>query len=140
MIIEHSSFSLETTDNLEMIDITKQLEEQLQLTKISAGCVQVFTRHTTSGICVTEHERGLFEDIKTFLTKIAPPGEAYAHDARHSPGAENAHSHLQSLCIGSQVTLPVKDRRLFLGTWQSVFFVELDGPRQREISVQILGA
>ncbi len=139
MKIAWSTLSLRTTEKIEFVDITGELKRQLDEMGIVDGLLSLFTRHTTSGVCVNENEAGLLRDIRRFLEELAPPHKDYDHDAKHRPGSENAHSHLQSLCIGPYVGIPVKEGSLLLGTWQSVFFVELDGPRNREVIVQVLG-
>ena len=84
------------------------------------------------------------KDIELFLNKTAPINSRYLHDdisLRECPPDEriNAHSHVKALFLNSSETIPIIDGDLALGEWQSIFFFELDGSRQRELIVQIIG-
>ena len=94
----------------------------------------VYSPHTTTAIIINENEHGLKEDILKLLNLMVPQGR-YAHDLIDN----NARSHLQAVVLGNNVCIPVENGGLALGTWQSVFFVELDGPRNRRLTVRIVG-
>ena len=131
---------IETGQSTELIDITGKVKEIVKTkTKNKRGnrdsgiCV-VFTRHTTSGIIINENETGLKSDILAFLNELIPKGKGYLHDKVDN----NAHSHLRAVVLGSSVTIPIEKGGLTLGTWQSIFFVECDGPRRREVYVTVI--
>ena len=84
----------------------------------------IFTKHTTTGIIINENEAGLKSDILTLLNELIPKGKGYLHDRIDN----NAHAHLRAVVLGSSVTIPIKRGALALGTWQSILFVECDGP------------
>ncbi|MCZ7397088.1 MAG: secondary thiamine-phosphate synthase enzyme YjbQ, partial [Candidatus Methanoperedens sp.] len=89
---------------------------------------------TTSSIIVNENERGLRTDILDMLKEIVPENKSYAHNSIDN----NADSHLRAALLGMSETIPIEDGHLVLGTWQSIFFVELDGPRDRSVNVTII--
>ena len=104
----------------------------------------IFSRHTTTALAINEDEQRLLEDIKVFLRKLAPEAERYLHNDLHLrdvPEDEpiNAHSHLMALMLNTSEVIPIVDGKLFLGTWQSILFFELDGSRKRAIFCQITG-
>ncbi len=129
----------------ELIDITEQVRQIVKESNIINGLVTVFTKHTTSAIRVNENEPLLMQDIKDFLNRLAPRDNGYRHDQldkRECPPNEriNAHSHLRALLMGASECVPVINRELDMGKWQSIFFVDLDGcDREREVIVQVLG-
>ncbi|MFA4647113.1 secondary thiamine-phosphate synthase enzyme YjbQ [Pyrococcus kukulkanii] len=122
-----------TSKEIEIIDITEKIREIVGKSGVEDGIVVVFTRHTTAGIIINENESGLISDLEKTLEKLIPKGAGYSHDRVDN----NAHSHLRAIILGSSVVIPVENGRLALGTWQSVLFVELDGPRTREIYVKV---
>lgn len=133
MLIKSHSISIDTGKKFEIIDITSQIND---LIDIETGIVNVFSKHSTSAIVVNENERGLLNDLEFTLNNIIDDNFSYQHDRIDN----NARSHLKSFLLSSSECLPVKNHRLDLGTWQSVFFVELDGPRNnRTISLIIIG-
>ena len=104
----------------------------------------MFSRHTTTALAVNEYEERLLEDIKTYLRKLAPESEPYLHNDLHLrdvPEDEpiNAHSHLMAITLNNSEVIPIVDGKLALGTYQSVMLLELDGPRQRQVFLQISG-
>jgi len=111
------------------------------------GLVSVFSRHTTLSVRVQENEALLLEDLKAFLTRLAPANAAYRHndftvrtEHMHPDESPNGHSHCLHLLLGGSESIPVFDGELQLGTWQRLFAVELDGPRPyREILVHTMG-
>ena len=101
---------------------------------ITDGICVISTRHTTCSIIINENERGLRTDILDMLENIVPENKSYAHNQIDN----NAHSHLRAMLLGMSEIVPVEDGHLVLGTWQSIFFVELDGPRNRSVNIKIL--
>lgn len=124
---------IHTNKEFEIIDITPEIQKIVEESKVQEGIAVVFTKHTTTALIVNENEKRLLTDIKLLLEGIAPRGKGYMHDRID----DNAHSHLRAILLNPSVTIPIKDGKLELGTWQSILFVELDGPRIRKILVKI---
>ena len=125
---------IQTTARTELIDITDRVRALVKESGIKDGICVISTRHTTSSIIVNENERGLRTDILDMLKEIVPENKSYAHNSIDN----NADSHLRAALLGMSETIPIEDGHLVLGTWQSVFFVELDGPRHRSVNVTII--
>ena len=132
-MIAHNDFKLNTNKKFQIIDITSKINE---LTAIEEGIVNIFSKHSTSAIVVNENEKGLLEDFEFMLENLIDDEYSWQHDRIDN----NATSHLKSFLLSSSETLPVKNSKLDLGTWQSVFFVELDGPRSsRTVNLTFIG-
>ena len=133
MTVKTHSLKINTNKNFEIIDITSKVNE---LIDIEEGIVSIFSRHSTSAIVVNENERGLLSDFEFMLSNLVTDKYSYQHDRIDN----NAKSHLKSFLLSSSECLPVKNSKLDLGTWQSVFFIELDGPRHnRTITLTMVG-
>lgn len=133
IMIVHSDFKLNTNKKFQIIDITSKINE---LTAIEEGIVNIFSKHSTSAIVVNENEKGLLEDFEFMLENLIDDKYSWQHDRIDN----NATSHLKSFLLSSSETLPVKNSKIDLGTWQSVFFVELDGPRSsRTVNLTFMG-
>ena len=133
MTVKSYSLKLDTNKQFEIIDITSRINE---LIDINEGIISIFSRHSTSAIVVNENERGLLDDFEFTLENLITDKYSYSHDRIDN----NARSHLKSFLLSSGESLPVKNQKLDLGTWQSVFFVELDGPRRsRTITLTMVG-
>jgi len=131
--MKSKEINISTRKRLEFVDITLQINEFVNDSGIEDGTVLIFTEHTTSGLTINENESGLISDMENILKKLVPE-DRYEHDRIDN----NADSHLRSLLLEHSLLLPVSDKKLQLGTWQRVFFVELDGPRSRNISVRVI--
>jgi secondary thiamine-phosphate synthase enzyme len=134
-----------TTEPVGIVDLTARVEGFLGAVGLEAGWVNVQTRHTTTGICVNENEPLLVSDFLALLERLAPRGAGYAHDQMHlRPGVDeneppNGHAHAKALLLRAAETLNVAQGRLQLGRWQRILLVELDGPREREVSLLAMG-
>ena len=134
------TIEIETGQSTELIDITGKVKEIVKsktknkIGNLDSGICVVFTRHTTSGLIINENEAGLKNDILALLNELIPEGRGYLHDKID----DNAHAHLRAVVLGSSVTIPIENGGLTLGTWQSIFFVECDGPRRREVYVTVI--
>lgn len=145
-IVRHTAIRITTARPTEFIDLTERLEALIAQSGISQGLVNVQTLHTTTGLLVNEHEPLLLADITALLERTAPADATYRHDdpafrtvnvvAGERP---NGHAHCRALLLAPSACLNVIDGHLRLGRWQRVFLVELDGPRERSVSVLILG-
>jgi len=137
--------AIRTREAVEVVDLTARIEAFVEATALEAGWVNVQSRHTTAGIVVNENEPGLLRDALALLERLAPRGAGYAHDELHlRPGVPpderpNGHAHAKALLLRTAETVNVAAGRLQLGTWQRVLLVELDGPREREVSLLALG-
>jgi secondary thiamine-phosphate synthase enzyme len=137
--------SIRTREAAGVVDLTARIEAFVEAAALEAGWVNVQIRHTTAGIVVNENEPGLLRDAQALLERLAPRDAGYAHDELHlRPGAPpderpNGHAHAKALLLRTAETVNVADGRLLLGTWQRVLLVELDGPRDREVSMLALG-
>ena len=133
MVIISKSLKISSSSNFQIMDITRDivavLNEINKENKMDNGIVNIFTKHSTSAIRVNENEKGLLLDFEKALKDIVKEKDNYKHDFIDN----NAASHIRAFLLGSSETIPIVDGRLDLGTWQSIFFVELDGPRSNRI-------
>src|SRR6202165_3429446 len=135
----------ETTQATEFVDITDRLREEVHRAGLKIGRLHLQSLHTTLGLAVNENEPLLLRDFQVLLERIAPEGAGYEHDdfARRMDVAldepVNGHAHCRQLLLTGFTTLLVEDGDLVLGRWQSVFAVELDGPRARQLAIQLDG-
>jgi len=131
---------VQTTRPIEFIDVTDRVRDAVSKSGIKNGIVSIFSNHTTAAIRINERCSRLQKDMETLLCEIVPQNRQYKHNETTADGRGNAHSHLMTLLIGGSETAPVKSGDLHLGTWQSVFFIELDGPRSaRKFTVTVVG-
>ncbi len=130
-----------TRERLELINITRDLNELVRKHGLKAGFLIVQSLHTTTAVFINEFQQALLDDMKAFLEKLAGRIEYWRHnDPKLSEcDRKNADAHLRAMVLGHTLSLPVRDGALALGTWQSIIFAELDGPRERAIQVQVLG-
>ena len=140
MVIISKSLKISSSSNFQIIDITRDivavLNEINKENKMDNGIVNIFTKHSTSAIRVNENEKGLLLDFEKALKDIVKEKDNYKHDFIDN----NAASHIRAFLLGSSETIPIVDGRLDLGTWQSIFFVELDGPRSnRTVELTFIG-
>ena len=117
-----------------MIDVTFYVEKAIKESSIEQGICLIYTLHTTTGIVVNEAEPGLIQDMTSLVASLAPKGAGYLHDRNGG----NAHAHLQAMLLRNSAVIPVENKRLILGTWQKILFVELDGPRKRWVCVKLI--
>jgi len=130
----------------EFIDITDWVAECVTKSEISNGFVVVYSKHTTAAVKINENEPLLLDDMANFLEKIFPRDHSYKHNDFEirtvnmtEDESPNGHAHLQHLLLGTSETVPVIDGAMQFGTYQSIFFIELDRARPREVMVQIVG-
>lgn len=127
---------LDTGKRKDLINITKEAGEAVSSSGIMQGICVVYTMHSTSAIVVNEDEPGLKSDLLRKVEEDFPLGRGWEHNRID----DNADAHLAGAYLGPSVTIPIEGGRLALGTWQSIFFLELDGPRRgRRVVFQILG-
>jgi len=121
-----------------MHDLTDDVARIVTDSRIRAGLVHVFNVGSTGSIGTIEFEPGLQQDLPDLLDKLMPPSRDYGHERAWHDG--NGHSHLQATMLGPSLTVPVKDGKPVLGTWQQVFHLECDiKPRRRTITITVMG-
>ena len=127
---------ISTKAHNELIDITKEVEKIVSESKVKQGLCNVFVTHATAAILINEnYDTNLRDDIIKALNQTIPERNNYKHDQIDN----NAASHIKAAIIGPSETIPIKDNKLYLGTWQSIAFCEFDGPRSnRKIIITII--
>ena len=143
-MIEFSEIEIDTKEKIEFMNMTKAVQEKVDESGIKNGFAVVFTQHTTAAVKVheteTEADRALIKDSLEFLERIASSEGNYRHDKSNVDGRPNTHAHLKSLMLNSAEVIPLREGKLLLGTWQSLYFIEMDGPRRkRKVIVEIVG-
>jgi len=138
MKIVSDRIKVSTKGNRDLINISSQLAETLERSKLNTGNVTVFVVGSTAGITTFEYEPGLSKDMLEFYDKLAPENRTYHHDATW--GDANGFSHVRAAFTGPSLTIPFEQGRLLLGMWQQVVLAEFDNrPRERTVIVQIIG-
>jgi secondary thiamine-phosphate synthase enzyme len=128
------TFSVTTTKQIQMIDITPEVKRVVAESGVREGLCTVFIPHTTAGVTVNENaDPDVPRDMLMEVNKIVPLQDGY----KHMEG--NSAAHIKSTLFGCSMNVIVADSQLCLGTWQSVFFCEFDGPRERNVWVQVTG-
>lgn len=145
MKIIQEKIDLKSEKQIDFMDVTNDVEHILEKSGIKNGQVLVFSPHTTAGIAINDKEPMLLQDFSRILYRLVPVDERYDHDVfeisrqNKSDGRSNGHSHCKNLVLGSSETIPVLDGEMQLGGKQNIFFVELDGSRDRDFVVQVMG-
>ncbi|HIP66457.1 MAG TPA: YjbQ family protein [Pyrodictium sp.] len=135
MKIYFSEFEVVTSSRLEIIDITKMVEEVVAKSGVRNGICVVHLPHATAALMLNEAETRLWHDYLRLVKDVFKPDGDWQHNIIDS----NAHAHLASGFIGQTRILPIKDGQLVRGTWQNILLLELDGPRHRRVVVEVLG-
>jgi secondary thiamine-phosphate synthase enzyme len=131
--VSNTTLTFSTRGEIEFIDLSDNVQEAVEKAGIKNGIVHVFAPHATGILVLTENDPALIDDIKRLLEELAPKHRNYSHPS-------NAYSHLRSLLLPPDKTLPILEGRVEFGTWQSLMFVETDVyPRKRTIFVQVMG-
>jgi secondary thiamine-phosphate synthase enzyme len=131
--VHNKTCKFATRGEIDFVDLSDKIQEEVASSGIKNGIVHVFAPHATGILILTENDGALLEDIKVFLEELAPKHGAYQHPS-------NAHSHLRSMLLPPDKTLPVVEGRVEFGTWQSLLFVETDiYPRERTVIIQVMG-
>ncbi|MFQ5878356.1 MAG: secondary thiamine-phosphate synthase enzyme YjbQ [Acidobacteriota bacterium] len=138
MKISRASFEVRTPGRVAVVNVTGKVRAALERSAVGSGIGVVSVPHTTCGVCVNEDERGLREDLVRVASRLLEPLER-EEPFHHDRIDDNARAHLTAVLIGSSATVPVVDGDLRLGTWQSLFLVELDGPRTRRLDLLFMG-
>lgn len=120
------------------IDITDKVKTIVEMSRIDNGLVTVFCNGSTGTVTTIEYESGVINDLQRVLEKIAPSNVPYEHDKRWGDG--NGFSHVRAALMKPSLSIPLIDKKLTLGTWQQIVFIDFDNrARHRTIVVQIMG-
>ncbi|HEY8823959.1 MAG TPA: secondary thiamine-phosphate synthase enzyme YjbQ [Candidatus Limnocylindria bacterium] len=134
MTVRHETITVETKRREETIDITSRIKAAVTRAKIADGLVTVTVAHTTAAVFVNENaDSDVQKDILTALERMVPRDAQYEHAEGNGP------AHIKAVLVGNSVTLAIRDGAIALGTWQGVYFAELDGPRERSATITVIG-
>ena len=141
LAVHTATFTIETTERLELIDLTDRVMAHVRSLPVREGIVSLWSLHTTSALFINESQQALLADIRAFLEEFAVRDRYYQHnDPQHSDCSRaNADSHLRAMLLGHSLTLQISGGEVVLGTWQRVLLAELDGPRARALRLQVMG-
>jgi len=137
-MVKTGSIQLSTRGNADVQDITPQVAQVINESKVRNGTVTIFCPSSTSALTTIEYESGCISDLQRLFNEIIPGNRDYAHNARWHDG--NGHSHIRAALLGPSLTIPFVEGDLALGTWQQVIYVDFDvRSRHRELVLQIIG-
>lgn len=138
MAVESREIRFRTHNEGEILDITEKTETIVRSSKLKNGAVLLFVPGSTAALTTIEYEPGLLVDLPHAFERLAPKDARYEHEIRWHDG--NGHSHVRASMIGPDLTVPFLEKKLALGTWQQIVFIELDTrPRDRTVIVQLIG-
>jgi secondary thiamine-phosphate synthase enzyme len=144
--VRHLVVSVVTRDPVEFVDITPALASVVEGLGLRDGVLTVYTRHTTTGLLINEHEPLLFSDLQAMFERLIREDGPFAHDdfdrrtVNLTPGERrNGWAHCRAALLRTSESIPVADAQLSLGRWQRVLLVEFDGGQRRDIAVTLQG-
>ncbi|KKU53606.1 MAG: hypothetical protein UX75_C0035G0006 [Candidatus Moranbacteria bacterium GW2011_GWE2_47_10] len=143
--IHKQKINIESTTQIEFIDITDEVQDAVEKSGIRQGQALIYVPHTTMSVAINHNEPMLIQDFMRILYKLVPMDDRYSHDLfelkknSKSDGRSNGHSHCKSLLLGASETLPVEGGKLMIPELQSIFAIEFDGARKRDVTVQVMG-
>lgn len=134
MTVRHEQITVASTKREETIEITPRVKAAVTRAKVRDGVVAVSVAHTTAAVFVNENaDPDVRKDLLTALERAVPKDARYAHAEGNGP------AHVKAILVGNSVTLAVRDGEVALGTWQGIYFAELDGPRERSATITVIG-
>ena len=141
LVIHGQNFSIDTTERVELIDLTDRVAAHVRQSGVKEGMVSLWSMHTTCTLFINESQQALDVDIRKFLEDTVARDTYYMHnDPDHSDcDRQNADSHLRAMLLGHSLTMQISGGELVLGQWQRVLLGELDGPRRRTVRAQVWG-
>lgn len=141
MKVVSTSFTICSEEPTEVSDITKLVRDAIHRSPVATGIAVINTLHTTCALFVNEFQSALVDDLKRLVERLVPERDGYRHDDPRYSDCErgNAHAHLRAALLARNVVVGVSERELTLGRFQSIIFAELDGPRKRDVTVQVIG-
>jgi secondary thiamine-phosphate synthase enzyme len=140
-VIHAETLTIETTQRVELVDLTEQIAGLVASSRIAEGLASVWSMHTTCAVFINENQTALHADIRSFLEQaVSRDGKWMHNDPEHSDcDRNNADAHLRAMLLGHSLTLQVTGGELVLGQWQRVIAAELDGPRSRTFRLHLQG-
>jgi secondary thiamine-phosphate synthase enzyme len=136
-VITHT-LQIETQGNADVVDISRQVTDAVLESGMANGIITVFCPSATSALTTIEYESGVINDLRRLFDEIIDPERHYEHNARWGDG--NGHSHVRAAILGPSLTIPFVERKLTLGTWQQIIFIDFDNrARRRSLIAQVLG-
>ena len=137
-MVESTGIQFHTKGHCDIVDITREVNRAVAESRVESGIVTLFVTGSTGAISTIEAEGALLSDFQALWDKLVPRNVPYKHDRTWGDG--NGHSHLRASLLGASLTIPFNNKRLALGTWQQIVFVDFDNrPRHRQLAVQIIG-
>ena len=137
-MVVHDEINLSTRGHRDMHDLTGEVQQIVARSGVRSGVVHLFQIGSTAALGTIEFEPGLKEDLPSLLDRLIPASLDYGHEQTWHDG--NGHSHLQATLLGPSLSVPIRDGRLVLGTWQQIFHLECGvRPRRRTVAVTVLG-
>jgi secondary thiamine-phosphate synthase enzyme len=133
-----ASITIATPGRIALVNVTADVRQALRRSGLKGGIAIVTVPHTTCGLCINEDEAGLKDDLARLVTHLVDALEQHG-PFHHDRVDDNARAHLTAAILGQSATIPVALGELGLGAWQSLFLVELDGPRSRRLDITFLG-
>ncbi len=138
MLTQVHKISVKTTAKTDIIDLTPQVREEIELSEVHNGAVTLFIPGSTAALTTIEYESGAINDLRKAIERRAPEDLYYEHNERWGDG--NGHSHVRAALLKASLTVPFVEGRMTLGTWQQIIYLDFDNrPRRRELIVQVLG-
>ncbi len=138
MTVVTKSITFKTKGSCDIIDITAQVANEVKQSEVNNGAVTLFISGSTAGITTIEYESGLLGDFRNMWDRVIPQNIPYEHNKTWGDG--NGHSHVRASMLGASLTIPFAGKRLTLGTWQQIVFIDFDNrSRSRELVLQIMG-
>ncbi len=126
-----------TRERNQILPITEEVENIVARSRIQEGIALVYPMHTSSAVIVSDADATLIQDLDEVLSRLVPQGAGYHHD--QTDHKKNADAHIRSILCGHHVTIPLSQGRLELGTYQTIYYAEFDGMRDKEIQVKVMG-
>ncbi len=134
MVVYCGKIAKRTSGELDFVDITREVSSIVAESKVRNGVATIYVPGATAAIVVNESEQNILEDFREAIQRMAPETGSYRH-------GDNARSHIRAMILGPSESLPVTEGQLDIGTWQSIFLVELDvRPRRRQVLVRVVGS
>jgi secondary thiamine-phosphate synthase enzyme len=122
----------------DVVDLTEGVQSVIESSGVESGTASVFVPGSTAAVTAMEYEPGGVNDLKAALERLIPAAGQYEHNRLNND--TNSHAHIRAAIVGPSETVPVRDGRLGLGTWQQLVLVDFDDrPRQRTVTVQVIG-
>jgi secondary thiamine-phosphate synthase enzyme len=131
--LEMEIIKVQTSKRAELLNITAEVKKVVHTANVNNGICVVFCPHTTAGLALNENaDPSVKKDLIKHLEELVPESKIFSHNEG------NSDSHIKTALLGNSVNVIIKDNDLALGTWQAIYFCEFDGPRQREVWIQLL--